>query len=396
MVTFLRGNLAWILLSILLSVGLWVTVTFQQNPEVTANINNVPVVVQGAPKTMYVQQQINSVQVLVSTPSDVLPQVTVQTFQAVADASKITPGVQSIPVKVTSLDPRARVLSWTPDKISLSVEPLATKTVPVQVIPQGSVPFQYDSGAIQTTPTQVAVSGPQSSVDQVTAAVVQVSLDGLTKTINQPYKPIPESADGTRVDQITVAPDQVLVQVPVEQKLATKTLPVQPQIAGNPALGYEVVGWNIDPEAVTLVGDPKTLNDMTFVPTQPIIVDGFSSDQEVPTSLNLPGTVALARAQPVVVRVLIASVDGSKTILVAPKVVNGAGGVVYSIDPGSVNVTVSGPIPILTHIGPTDLPVTVDAHGILTGTVTARATVTVPPVLKLVSVQPQTVTVAVK
>ena len=94
--------------------------------------------------------------------------------------------------------------------------------------------------------------------------------------------------------------------------------------------------------------------------------------------LALPGTVALARSQSAVVRVLVTSVDGSKTILVSPKVANGAPNVDYTLSPGAVNVTLSVQVPVLSHLGPNDVPVVLDAHGVITGTTTVRADVTIP------------------
>src|SRR5205823_10909547 len=115
------------------------------------------------------------------------------------------------------------------DKIALRVDPLKTKVVPVQVVPQGSVPPGYASGPPVSTPSEVTLSGPQSSVDQVTAAVVDLSVEGSIRTIDKAFPPVPESASGAKVDRITIAPEAVVVQVPVEQTLSYKTVPVQPK-----------------------------------------------------------------------------------------------------------------------------------------------------------------------
>jgi YbbR domain-containing protein len=396
MISFLRGNVAWILLSLLLSISLWIVVTFQQDPERTDTIANVPVEVTAKPSTVLIQQGATAIQVTVSAPSDVWPQLTATKFHATVDASKVTPGQQDVPVNVVSLDPRARIESWDPDKISLRVDPIRTKQVPVQVVQRGAVPQFYASGTPKTTPTEVTVSGPQSSVDQVTSAVVEVNLDGITQTIDQSYVPLLETDAGVTVDRVTATPNAVLVEVPVEKTLSFKTVPVQPIVSGNVALGYQIVGVTVDPTTVTLVGDPKTVGELQFVSTQPVNIDGANSDREVSTDLALPGTVALQRSQSVVVRVLVAMADGSKTLIVSPRIVDGGAGVNYSIDPGTVNVELSGPIPVLSHIGPNDVPVVLDAHGAITGTESLRADVTVPSLVQLQGVQPANVTVTVK
>ena len=140
MLSFLRANLPWILLSLILSVGLWGIVTVEVDPIVTSTIGNIPIEVQGAPKSVLVQPSVLAVEVTVSAPTDAWPQLNVSKFRADLDASKVVPGAQDIPVTVVSLDPRARVESWNPDKVSLRVDPLRTKVVPVQVLLQGVVP----------------------------------------------------------------------------------------------------------------------------------------------------------------------------------------------------------------------------------------------------------------
>jgi YbbR domain-containing protein len=395
-ISFLRSNLVWILLSVLISLGLWIIVTFQQDPEVTDVLANVAIDVQNVPKTVLVQPDTTSVQLTVTAPKDVWPQLKADRFHAVVDASKVSPGVQQLPVDVVSIDSRARIESWSPDTIALRVDPLRMKTVPIQVILQGTVPFGYDSSAATVTPTEVTVSGPQSSLDQVVAAVIQVSLDGVTKPVDQEMKPLPEATSGATVDKVTVVPEQVVVSVPVEQKLLYKTLPLQPAMQGNVAYGFVVVGITVDPTTVTLVGDPTTLNDLQFVSTQPVDVTNATGDREVTGTLALPGTVALARSQTIVVRVLVAASQGTNTILVSPRIANPGTGVAYGLSPSAINVTVSGPIPVLSQLTPDAFTAVVDAHNATTGTQTVPVVVTVPPLVKQVSIQPAVVVITVQ
>src|SRR5712692_1487113 len=98
MISFVRGSVAWLMLSLLISIGLWIVVTFQENPERTDAIPNVPVDIKGAPNTVLVLPGATMVQVTVSAPSDVWPQLTTAKFRAIVDASKVTPGQQDVDV----------------------------------------------------------------------------------------------------------------------------------------------------------------------------------------------------------------------------------------------------------------------------------------------------------
>lgn len=396
MVSFLRTNLAWMLLSLILSSGLWVFVTFRVDPEVLHTLSNIPIQIQEKPKTVDVQADTTVVQVVVSAPNDVWTQLKPDNFRAVVDASKVTTGLQQVDVRVTSTDPRVRIESYEPSHIFLKVDPLVSKTVPVQVVTNGTVPNFYDSGAPVVDPAMVAVSGPQQIVDEITSVAVKISLDGVTHSIDQGYPPVPLGVSETDAKRVTINPEQVRVQVPIDQRLMYKTLPVQPNVQGTVALGYQLVAIQVDPQTVTLVGDPQTLNPMTTVPTQPIDVSGADGDRAYNTSLQLPGTVAMSGSQSVVVRVLVGTINGSKTILVSPQVRNLGANLSYSIDPGAVNVTLSGPIPILNRIQPSDVPVTVDATALTGGTQQLSVQVKSPDLLKVVSVQPQKVTLTIR
>lgn len=395
--SFLRGNLVWILLSLFLSTALWVVVTFQQNPEVTNTLTGVPVEITAVPRTMFVQQETQSVQLTVSAPRDVWPQLTSSKFRVIADASTVTPGVDNVVPKVISTDPRARVEDVIPPEVALRVEKLLTKQVPVQVITHGNVPVGYTPGTPHATPSEVTLTGPETSVSQVQVAIVDVNLENVTKTIDQTAKAIPETNGGAQVDRVTVSPE-VLVEVPVEQRLAYKVVPIAPNLQGHVAAGYQLQTVTVDPVTVQLVGAPKVLDQMQSVSTQPISIEGLTADQDVSTTLALPGTVALASQQSIVVHLRIRETEGSVTFYVSPQLANRDPKLTYQFTPGAVNVTLAGPVSALTRLQPGDIQVVVDVKDLKAGTTQA-----VKPVVggwsssvRLVEVQPRTITVTVK
>jgi YbbR domain-containing protein len=396
MVSFLRANLVWMLLSLLLSTGLWVYVTFRVDPEVTHTLSNIPIEIQEKPKTMVVQSETPAVQVEVSTSSAVWAQLKPDKIHAVVDASKVTPPLQQVEVKVTASDPRVRIERIEPSTVFLKVDPLETKTMPVQVVTNGTLQPSYEPGTPTAIPPTVTVSGPKQIVDQISAVTVPVNVDGATRSIDQGFKPVLEGIGETDAANVTISPEQVRIQIPIEQKLSYKTLPVAPDVQGTVALGYQIVGVTVDPQTVLLVGDPQTLNQMTTVPTQPVDVSGADGDRAYDTTLKLPGTVAMARSQTFAVRVLVSTVNGSKTILVSPQVTNLGSNLTYTVSPGAVDVTLSGPIPILNRIQPSDVSATIDATGLTSGSQALAVHVKNPDLLKVVSVQPQKVTLTVK
>src|SRR5439155_11187468 len=165
---------------------------------------------------------------------------------------------------------------------------------------------------------------------------------------------------------------------PIVQKFNYKTLPVQPDVKGNVALGYQITGVMPQPATVTLVGDPNALSGMQLVKTQPVNIQDATSDREVSTTLALPPTVALVQPQAIVVRVLVTELQGTKTILVSPRIANEAPNVTYVLTPPAVSVTLSGAVPDLTRLQPEDVPVVADVKGMASGSQTVVVIVGYP------------------
>lgn len=397
MLTFLRRNLAWMMLALILSTGLWLVVTIDQNPQESNWFSSIPVEVRDLPAGMALRTEVPPVRVRVTAPRDVweargLP---ADKFKATVDAATAGPGLVELPVSVQSSDSRAKVEEVDPAKVTLRLEPIRRKEVPVRVRVVGSAPLGYEAQQPKANPGEVTVSGPQGLVEQVTHVQAEVALDGVRSNISQAYQVTPANETGNPVERVTLSPEKVLVEVPILQQLGYKTVPIQPQVIGTVAFGYQIVGIMVDPATTTVAGDPQALREMSYLSTKPIDVSGAVGDVAVSAEPALPNGVTLARSQPLLVRVLISPVESSKIIEVAPQV-RGAGDRTVTVNPGAVQVTVSGPMPVLARLRPQDVQVLVDIGGLTSGTHAVKPSITLPSLLKLVDAQPSTVNVAIR
>ncbi len=397
MLTFLRRNLAWMLLALMLSTGLWLVVTIDQNPTESNWFTSIPVEVVNVPTGLAVRDAVDPVRVRVSAPRDVWTGrgLAAEKLKAVVDASTAGPGISELPVVVTSADSRAKVEEVEPAKAVLRLEPIKKRDVPVRVRTTGSVPLGYEAGAPKVTPAEVTVTGPQGLVEQVSQVTVEVSLDGVRSSVSQAYQVTLQTDSGAPVERVAVNPERVLVEIPVVQQLGYKTVPIVPVVKGTVAFGYQIVGVMPDPQTTTVAGDPRVLADLSYISTQPVDVSGATGDVAVSVEPALPTGVALARSQSLFVRVLVSPIESSKTIEVAPQI-KGAGDHQVTLAPGAVQVTISGPMPVLTRLRPQDIQVVVDATGLVGGPYNVKPTVTVPSLLRLVGVQPAELSVTVK
>jgi YbbR domain-containing protein len=385
---FLQRNLVWMLLALGLSVALWTVVTTQENPEVVDVFQAVPVELRNVPDKLSVTNDVPSVNVVVSAPRDAWPELRPAKFQASVDLSRVGPGVQELPIDVHSIDSRARIVDVNPAKAIVRLEPIKKKDVPVRVLMHGDLAPGYRAQAAKATPDTVSVTGPASAVDQVAVAAADVNLAGVTSSINQVYKVVPQTSTGDRVDRVSVDKENVVVEVPIEQDQAFKAVPISAQIRGAPATGYQVIGLRTDPTAITIQGEPRVIDGISFVSTQPVDLNNAAGDLSVNADLQLPpGVKTTVAPSPIVVRVFVAPIEGSKILDVAPTVQN-VPAQRSTVNPSSVRLVLAGPMPVLTGLGPKDAKVTLDGAGLTPGTHKLAPKVEVPSLIRVQSIQP--------
>ena len=133
-------------------------------------------------------------------PADLASRIGSDAFTAWIDLASTTPdGSNDIVVKVnvTAADPQVQVLDWTPRQISVRLDPLTSKVVPVQVDSGAKPPGLTVRDPILDI-SQVTVSGTQSAVNQVVAAVARVRIDPSGLKVDQQVDLVAVDVRGSR------------------------------------------------------------------------------------------------------------------------------------------------------------------------------------------------------
>ncbi|HEY3079505.1 MAG TPA: CdaR family protein [Chloroflexota bacterium] len=391
MLIFLQRNLAWMLLAIALATALWIVVTTQQNPDVVDVFQAIQVETRNKPDDLVLRNEIPTVRVTVAAPRDVWPDLRPAKFQATVDLARLGPGLQQVPIQVQTVDTRARIEDVNPTQVLVHLERVERKNVPTRAKLNGELPTGYRHGAAKVTPENVVATGPESLVTQVVAVVADVDLSGLTASVSQTYRATPQNANGEQVDRISLSSENLLVEMRIDQEKLVKTVPIAPQVAGAVAPGYQPVGFRAEPTAITVEGDPAAVEALDFVQTRPVDLKNATGDVSANVELQLPPGVRLTVPQPIVVRVFVSPVEGSKTIDIAPTVQELGPGLRSTISPPAVRLTLTGPMPVLTTLGPNDVKVIVNAAGLTPGSHQLRPRVEVPSLVRQQGPDPERV-----
>jgi YbbR domain-containing protein len=143
--------------------------------------------------------------------------------------------------------------------------------------------------------------------------------------------------------------------------------------------------------------DPRLLEQLPgYVETEPLDLTGLEDDTETFLNLNLPQGVTAVNNQRVLVQVSVAAIESNIAISLPVEAVGLTPGLASQIQPATVDVILSGPVPVLNTLKPENMRVVVDLTGLAIGTHRLAPTIEIlPDRLQVVSIQPNLVDVTI-
>jgi YbbR domain-containing protein len=317
-------------------------------------------------------------------------------FRATIDLTNVRPDGKpvNVPVRVTALDPDIQVISVTPSTIQVILETSAEKDVPVRV-QRGAAPEGIDVGETTFEPQQVTVRGPASLVAQVIAAQVSVALDPKGFDVDREIEAVPVDANGDTVNGIDVEPATVHVQIPLFTNKESRTLPVNPVIAGVPAPGFRIAAVAVTPLAVTVEGDAEQLTSLVAVDTAPVSVAGATATVRQTVALAPPNGIATTGTGTVTVTVSIEAVTETRTYSAGLRLDGRDPALDYTLSVDRVLLTLFGSSADLDRLGAASIVVGVNVTGLDPGTHEVTVIPVVDSGVEVVTISPETVTVTI-
>jgi YbbR domain-containing protein len=384
--------------AILLSLAIYVVAAGQSNAESNWQTSfTVPVDLVNVPSGLVATQDQQTVHVNLRSTETAFNKVQQGSFSAQVDASGAHAGDNQLPVQVRSSNSDVSAVTADPSAITVHLDELQQRSLPVQVIPTGDVPQGYQVGKPTASPDTVTVTGPGSVVQQATAAVINVPVQGATLSVNGTYTSTIVDAHGSSLSapDLSFTPPAISVQVPINQLTQYKQVGVQPVTSGVPAAGYVVDSIAVDPPTATLVGSAAALETDSLVQTQPIDIGSVNSTVVRQVGLAPPtGSILLDPTQRITATVHVTPLQMTETVQAQPSVINlpadvGATG---SLPP--VSLTLTGPSPTLSQLAGGNLQVVLDVSGKAAGQYNLSPQVqNLPQGITLDNTNPQTVPV---
>jgi YbbR domain-containing protein len=353
---WLFRNLSALTLSLALAVTIWVVAVTEEDPfEEKPYPNAIPVLIQNLPEgMMIVGNQRPPVTIQIRAPSSVWNTLTDDKIHVYADLSAATSGTLTMPLTVEVDERDARVVSFSPQTIQISLEKIVSREVPVRLDTTGEPATGYETQEPDISPMTAFISGPASSADAVSELVAKIDLTGVKQSIIKVVDLLPLNANGQAVAGVTIEPKSVTVNIPVKQLGGYRDVAVKAVIEGQVAPGYRITNIAISPLTLTLFSsDPTVVANLPgFVETEPIDITGANNDIEVRVAPKLAAGVSLPDAQPILVQISIAAIQNSITIQRDLEIQGLGPGLDASASPSTVDVILAGPLPTLDSLTP--------------------------------------------
>ena len=393
-------NLGTLALSFILALIIWLIAITQENPLVQGEFPEpIPIVVRGSDGTLQPIQNLGNQTAIVTVraPSLSWERLTTDDFTAFIDLDGLAAGEHEVKVDVTVVDPKVKVLGVQVPYLRVELDEVIVEELPVRVAVMDAPAFGYDAQTPIAEPDTVTISGPATQVNQVAEAKVEVFLNNAKSQVDREATVDLINGQNQRVDQVVAEPARIRVGVPVEQRPGRKEVAVRPNLIGQPESGYRLSSVRVNPSTVVLIGDNEALAQVPgFVETTEISLERATASIEERLDLVLPENVSAVDGNSVIITATITPLNGGRTLKQEPVVQGLDAGLTADVALETVEVILSGPLPLLESMEPDDMFVILDLAGLLPGVHAVDPRVILPTGIREEGLLPETVEVVIR
>lgn len=235
--------------SFLFAAIIWLVVTNINDPVRTTSEYNVKVNIQNADlitNSGQVYEVLDDSDVInivtISAKRSIIESLTGNNVVAVADMNELT-SLNTIPIHLSTNKNNNKIESirGSIDSVKLNIENRTSKTLQIRTDTIGSPKEGYILGESTMDQNLIEISGPESVISQVKRAAVTVNVSGFTNSIGTDSEIRLYDEEDNVISSASINKNISKVRVTVEI-LETKTVPINWNVGGTPAKGYQATG----------------------------------------------------------------------------------------------------------------------------------------------------------
>jgi YbbR domain-containing protein len=395
-----------ILISLMMAITVWIVAISEKDPAVERRFTNqINVEVVGLSSGLVMTNSIpETINVTLRAPESVWQKITNDriTGKAIIDVTGYGQGDYNVPIQLAIDVSPIQVVSFTPSTTRIILEEYATREFEVRVTEVGDIATAFMSEPPVVDPPSVIVGGSVSILDQVDFLRVILDHSNKTEPISTDLNVAAIGKTGTAINAgLTYTPSVVNVKQNIQLRGGYRVVVVKVVTTGSVPEGYRVSKISVDPSVVTIYSsDPELLSSIpSYMETDPLDLTEFSGDVSVKLGLQLPDGVQLVGDQSVKVEIEIRAIEDARTYSDIPVYIVGLDdSLETTISPGTVDIYVSGPQPILNLVITNEIYAVIDLHGYTAGHYQVSPSVKLGTAegLKIQSIIPDTIDLAIR
>lgn len=383
------NNWPWKLLALFIAVCLWAGL-ITQDPTLTRErvFSDAHVSITGAETLRRnglivvsgLEDENLQTRLRVDVPQREYNTVTSANYNPRVELSRITkPGEQQIRLYATSTTAYGSVQDIYPDTLDVVVDRYVTNyRIPVSVDVTGEYPDGFYGGAFTREPSVVALSGPQTVVDQVARVYVDYDASMLEPEAGEVSTALPMrivDREGNSIDsdllEITSS-GVVLRSITIRQELypiRELTVSELDVVSGSPARGYRVTGIDVSPKVVSAAGNADLINDIESLFVENAAdIEGITESVTETLRIRKPNEIAYLNTTSVTVTVEVEPVILASSLpTVTVRARGAASNTGVSLDTSTLSAIVTGPMLQVEQLRNADVSAYVDVTGLEPG-----------------------------
>lgn len=386
----LINNLGLKILSVFLAFFVWLVVVNVSNPwtrgtvEVPMDIENKQVLL--AANRTYEISGKETVTVVYQVQTRDAYKIKSSDFRAYIDLADLYDVTGSVPVNIEILNNKELLRDVEPRQsvVRVTTEELQRKPFEVAIDVQGigNEADGYALNGVGVDPDYIYVEGPISQVGQISKVGIEVNVEGLSEDYTDVAELIFYDANDNKItpgDRIVTNISEVTYTVTINR---VKKLPLDFEVSGTVASGYQYVGVESNISTVSVIGlrtSLANLNKIT-IPASELNLDGAMADRVVTVNLKeyLPDGVQLSASESPEIEVRLKVerlVNKSFRLTESDIAITGAlEEYTYRLVPAQIDVTMQGLREDLESLTVEDLAAALDLTGLETGRHRGRLT----------------------
>jgi YbbR domain-containing protein len=179
-----------------------------------------------------------------------------------------------------------------PRYISVKMEAIKTKRLPVEVKLLAAPPTDYAFTDPIVAPDSVEIQGKATQLARVSSVVLPVT-DRVTaglpaKPVNGLFSLVPTDYGGRAVKDVSLQVPRVRLKLDAIETTITKTVLVSEIVTGRPKFPAKVTNISVSPQSVTLQGRSKALAGVSTIKTSEISIEGLHESATREATLQIP------------------------------------------------------------------------------------------------------------